>query len=320
MDIMVSTSIVIATRNRGAKIAATIKSILANTVQDFDLLIVDQSTNTDTYDTVKPFLSDSRVRYKLISIPGTSHARNIAFKETQGEIIIITDDDCILPPDWIEKITAPFFQHPKVGVVFCSVKPVPYNPKEGFTPNIIFKENRLVSTVKEALRGFGHGLGLGAGMAVRRETTNAIGGFDECLGPGSLFPSAEDKDVAIRALLKGWHVYEDADISVLHDGFRTNQQVRDLTKRDMIGAGGTFAKFIKCGVWDILPMIIAWSYALSSSPIYNFFHGGDLHGFKRVWFLFYGISQGMRMPVDRQSYTFKLVLDENTVTAPSTLR
>ena len=68
---------------------------------------------------------------------------------------------------------------------------------------------------------------MGAGMAVRREVLLEVGGFDELFGPGARFMSADDVDVAVRVLLRGWHVYTTGDRRVVHHGFRTLREGRD---------------------------------------------------------------------------------------------
>ena len=64
-------------------------------------------------------------------------------------------------------------------------------------------------------------------MAVRRDVMLELGGFDELFGPGARFMSADDVDVAVRVLLRGWHVYTTGDRRVVHHGFRTLREGRD---------------------------------------------------------------------------------------------
>ena len=53
-----------------------------------------------------------------------------------------------------------------------------------------------------------------AGKAVRRNMVEEIGRFDAMLGPGSRFPSCDDRDIAMRALLARYHVYETSTIAI----------------------------------------------------------------------------------------------------------
>src|SRR5262245_23362353 len=102
-------SAVICTRNRPDKIGSAVESVLANTYPNFDLTIIDQSTNDETEAKVCGIGErDGRVRYQRMSKSGLSRAYNLAIASTTGPIIAFTDDDCIAPTDWIEKIVEAF--------------------------------------------------------------------------------------------------------------------------------------------------------------------------------------------------------------------
>ena len=107
-------------------------------------------------------------------------------------------------------------------VAFCRVEACPYDPADGYVPQSK-DPKRLLRSARD-LRGT---RGMGAGMALRRHVLTDLGGFDELFGPGARFMSADDVDVAIRVLLRGWHVYETGDRPVIHHGFRTLRQGRD---------------------------------------------------------------------------------------------
>ena len=53
----------VATRNRGASATMAVDSLLANEGIDFELLVIDQSTNDDTRDALKPYMDNPRFRY-----------------------------------------------------------------------------------------------------------------------------------------------------------------------------------------------------------------------------------------------------------------
>lgn len=298
-------AIIIATRNRGRKIEATLKSILKSKDSSFEVMVIDQSTNKETEEAVKPFLQDGRIQYIYSDIKGTCRARNLGIRESSAPYLVITDDDCILSEDWLPKITAPFEKHPEVGVVFCTVEPLPFDPSEGYTPHILFEKNRIIHNPAESFKGIGEGLGLGAGMAIRRSFMEQIKGFDQVLGPGSKFPSAEDKDVAIRALYKGWWVFENAEISVLHDGFRTMEEVRSLTQRDFYGVGGTFGKYLKAGHWAVLRLILTWLFLFGVfNPLKDVVRLRRPRGFKRFYYLLRGVIDGLGMPVNKDTIQY----------------
>lgn len=93
-------SVIIPTKNRAADLARTIETLLQQTIQPLELIIVDQS----------PLLTFTQ----QISIPivcvhdprlsGASVARNVAMDRAQGDILLFLDDDVLLEPDFIEEI------------------------------------------------------------------------------------------------------------------------------------------------------------------------------------------------------------------------
>jgi len=106
--------------------------------------------------------------------------------------------------------------------------------------------------------------GIGAGMAARRAEAVTLGGFDEMLGPGAPFPACEDGDLAVRALLAGFQVYETAKTSVTHFGFRTWAEGRELSRRDWLGIGAAYVKPLKCGRWAFVsvPAHELWQWTI----------------------------------------------------------
>ena len=146
-----SCGVIVATRDRGTKIVQLLESIMASDLEDFELVVVDQSSGDATETAVLPFRDDPRLTYIRSTTVGLSRARNLAISRTRAPYVAITDDDCVVPPDWLRMITAPLRDDPEVGVVFCSVRPVPVD-EPGFTPHVIFDANRKVASVREAWR------------------------------------------------------------------------------------------------------------------------------------------------------------------------
>lgn len=301
-------AIVVATRNRGTKIVALMESVLANEVHDFEMVIVDQSTDDITRRALSPFLEDGRIHYLHSRLVGTSRARNLGVSMTAAPIIVITDDDCTVPKNWLSVLGLPFQRYQEVGVVFCSVVPVPVDAP-GLTPSVLFDENLLVRDVGDNWRRLraGHGAFMGAGMAIRRATFNDVHGFDELLGPGAKFGAAEDNDVSWRALLRGWITFQCADVAVVHDGFRPFIEARALINRDMYGLGGTLSKYLRVGRWEVAALLanLVLRYG-AIGPARDLLAGRRPRGFRRPYQLLRGLADGLRTPIDRASLVFAM--------------
>ncbi len=300
-----SVAVVVATRDRGRKIAPLIESVLASDLVDFELVIVDQSAGPETEAAVGSYLGDDRVRYVHSDVPGVSRGRNRGVALTTAPVIAITDDDCTVPANWLRAIAQPFVDHPRVGVVFCSVEAVPVS-EPGLTPAITFPCDRIVDDVVTAWRLSCDGLSLGAGMAVRRTAFDAVSGFDELLGPGARFGACEDNDLSWRALIAGWWTFQHSGVAVTHDGFRNLDELRDLVKRDFFGVGGTVAKYLRTRELRISRFVLTWILRYGViDPAREVLGGRRPTGFRRPYMLLRGLVEGLRTPLDRRRRVYR---------------
>jgi hypothetical protein len=132
-----------------------------------------------------------------------------------------------------------------------------------------------------------------------------IGGFDPMLGPGSRFPSCDDRDIAIRALFARYYIYETSTIAVKHFGFRTWQQGRQLARRDFLAIGAAYSKFLKCGHLELayIPAYEFTKFALWP-PIRDLLRLRRPSGMVRITSFLEGFWEVLRTPVDRTTMKF----------------
>ena len=220
-------TVVISTRNRGERIAETIETILLNDYPDFEVRVIDQSDGDATAAALRRFLNDPRLLYLRTTSRGLSAGRNLGIQGARNELVAITDDDCRIPADWLRELASSFGVDRRIGVVFGSVHPGPHDSGRGFIMSYSRKGSYLARSVLDQYRLEC----LAACMGVRKSVWRALGGFDELLGAGAPFPSAEEMDFAIRTLSAGSYVYESPAFSVLHLGFRTWEQGLALIRR-----------------------------------------------------------------------------------------
>jgi len=151
---------------------------------------------------------------------GLAYARNRGFIASRGEIVVATDDDVRMPPDWLEKLLAPFAR-PDVMVVTGNVLPL--------------ELETAAQRLFEAYGGLGRGarrrvvgkdwfdqcraavptwtLGATANAAFRSSIFShpRIGLMDEALGPGMPSGVGEDTYLFYKVLKAGYTiVYEPA--------------------------------------------------------------------------------------------------------------
>ena len=235
-------TVVVATRNRGGSVADTVETVLAGRYGRYEVWVVDQSEDDRTSTSLHILMSDQRVRYLRTPTVGLARAHNIAIARATSELIAITDDDCEVPCDWLEKLATAFAADRRIGLVFGNVYPVDHDPAAGFVPSYVREEPFLARSLREKDRV----AGIGACMGLRRSVWQEIGGFDERLGAGTAFRAGNDGDLAIRVLLAGHFVYETPEVSVLHRGFRQWKEARSLIWGYSYGTGAMLAKHAKC--------------------------------------------------------------------------
>lgn len=90
-------SVVIATYNRADLILDSIHSIQAQTVQDFEIVVIDDGSTDNTYEVVNG-LDDPRIRYFRQENAGVAAARNRGIDESLGQYVAVMDDDDIALP------------------------------------------------------------------------------------------------------------------------------------------------------------------------------------------------------------------------------
>lgn len=97
-------SIIMPSYNTAAYIAESIRSVLAQTYSNWELIIVDDCSTDDTDAVVAPFLADARVRYLKNDVnSGAAISRNRALREAKGEWIAFLDSDDLWHPEKLEK-------------------------------------------------------------------------------------------------------------------------------------------------------------------------------------------------------------------------
>ena len=255
-----SITVVISTRNRGEGIAGTVETILLNDHPDFEVRIIDQSDGTETGASLERFRNDPRFFYLRTASRGLSAGRNLGIQDARNELVAITDDDCRVPADWLRQMALAFDADRRIGVVFGNVDPGPHDSGRGFVMSYRRKGPFLARGILDK-----HRLEcLAACMGVRKSVWRTLDGFDESLGAGAPFPSAEEMDFAIRALSAGFYVYESPAFSVLHLGFRTWEQGRVLIPGYLFGIGAVLGKHLKRRPWPILLLLFhlggRWSF------------------------------------------------------------
>lgn len=97
-------SIIMPSFNTAKYIEESIKSVLAQTYTNWELIIVDDCSTDNTDEIVQPFLSDDRIKYfKNEKNSGAAVSRNKALREAKGKWIAFLDSDDLWLPEKLER-------------------------------------------------------------------------------------------------------------------------------------------------------------------------------------------------------------------------
>ena len=229
-------SVVIPTRNRGAEVADAARAVLADP-NDLELVVVDQSTDNASVEALAQ-IEDDRLRVVRSTLRGASNARNAGVAATTAPIIAFTDDDCRPEAGWASTMLSLFDGALQPDLVFGRVWLPPLENSSDYAASFEPKQ-RVQRTVPLP----NEDLGIGANFGVRREVLDQLGRFDALLGPGApTFKGAEETDLLVRALHRGYRVVNAEECSVLHLGIRTGVDVRPLHVQYQFAVGAAFGK------------------------------------------------------------------------------
>jgi len=239
-------SIVICTHNGEKKLPLTLESINRMAFPESlstELIVVDNNSNDNTKSVIENFLyrTPFPVRYFFEPNQGLSNARNLALKEALGDIIIFTDDDCIVEHNWLSKIFDEFQSDSDLMVLGGRVEL--YNDKDKPVTLYRLREKRQFTSVFQIFT-----LLPGCNMSFRRSVFNTIGKFDINFGAGRTIPSAEDSDFFYRAFRMNFKMMYSPEVLIYHNhGRRYDEQVTKLLNGYIIGQGAFYCKYILKG-------------------------------------------------------------------------
>ncbi len=118
-------SVIVPTYNRAYCLGATIDSVLAQTYDALELLIIDDGSSDQTRELVEnQYGYDPRVRYVYQTNAGVSAARNHGFRLAQGEFVALIDSDDLWEPWKLELQIAAFDRLPQAGMIWTDMRAI----------------------------------------------------------------------------------------------------------------------------------------------------------------------------------------------------
>jgi len=214
-------SVYMPTRNRIAYLERAIESVLDQTYQSIELIIVDDASDDPTPNLLTSYAEHDGVITLRNSEPkGAAASRNLAIKHAAGEFITGIDDDDYWRPNRIEEMVGAWRDGPFGGI--CSNDRMDFGEKE-----IVWKKKPLI-TLEDLL----YYNMVGNQVFTRKDYLLELGGYDENL------PSAQDYDLWIRLA---------HDYGPIKNVLKTTQVVNMRNDEDRITTSGSqIDGYIQC--------------------------------------------------------------------------
>jgi glycosyltransferase involved in cell wall biosynthesis len=183
-------TVIIPTYNRENLIARSIQSVLCQSYEDFEVIVVDDGSKDRTKELVKS-LSDPRIKYiRLEENRGAGTARNIGIKRTRGKFIAFQDSDDEWLPEKLEKQMVIFEKNTLgIGVVYSDMERVLKDKTIKYHGSPKIASGRLIDPATQFYQVCMLGI---QSSIIRRECFDRVGYFNENI------PSLEDLELFIR--------------------------------------------------------------------------------------------------------------------------
>ena len=181
-------SVIIPAYNSAAYLKEAIDSVLAQSLSDYEILVVDDGSTDDTGGILNGY--GAKIRVLRQDHRGVAAARNHGIRETQGEIVAFLDADDLWYPQKLEKQVAVFRSRSDVAMVFTGHDVLDERGKRDSKRG---RDKRARLLAGNLVRNIFMSSGVATPtVAVRRSVFDAVGPFDEEL------EMAEDDNLWMR--------------------------------------------------------------------------------------------------------------------------
>lgn len=179
-------SVLLSVYNGGQTIEQAVRSILTQTFEDFELIVINDGSTDSTFSLLEKF-QDSRVVIQNISQRGLTKALNAGLARCRGEFVARIDADDIALPNRFEQQVAFLNKHQTVGMVGTGYEVLTENGlrKQATVP--LLETDSEIKQVLPKLNPFHHG-----SVMIRRQILSEAGGYDES------FKLAQDYELWLR--------------------------------------------------------------------------------------------------------------------------
>jgi len=188
-------SVVIPAYNASSTIKKCLDAVVSQDFKDtYEIVMVDDGSKDNTAEIVKKY---KKVKYIFQKNAGPATARNKGWENSNGDIIVFTDSDCVPEKDWLSEMVKPFEKEKSIGAV------------GGAYGKTINNESKLATLIGEEIKFRYKNIGNytdahgSYSLAVRKEILEKVNGFNESYPVAT----AEDWDLCYKITKLGYKIY-----------------------------------------------------------------------------------------------------------------
>lgn len=252
-------SLIICTEKRPKRLKELLLSLDNLRHKNLEVLIIDLSRTDENKKLTRQFV----VKYFHKPNLNLSQAKNFGIKQSSGELIVFTDDDCQVTKQWILFLLRNFNDK---KIAACTGRVLEYKKEgNGWFFNLdkgpfsrVFKKEDLgflgfLKAIFSFKKNFPLGsqapapwsIGAGCNVIFKREIFDKIGFFDEAMGPKTSKKSAEDIDIFYRILKAGFKIAYEPRAIVYHNPEGNFENLLVKSRDYGVGMGALIKKHIK---------------------------------------------------------------------------
>ncbi|WFS19358.1 glycosyltransferase [Pseudomonas sp. 905_Psudmo1] len=192
-------SVIIASYNHAPYIEASIRSVLAQSYPNIELLVVDDGSKDDSVERIRVLQAEYDFDFQRQSNQGLSRTLNAAIVRAKGSIIVPFGSDDIMRPERIAKQVTYLHDKPEVGICsanidFIDAQGNPFPDSEQKLRHLPFRRLDFDDLFLDRKPG-----PQAATLMFRREALEAVGGFDPDI-------RLEDVYICLKILRAGFYI------------------------------------------------------------------------------------------------------------------
>jgi glycosyltransferase involved in cell wall biosynthesis len=192
---MPKVDVIIPAYNAAKYLAAALESVIAQTFEDWKILLIDDGSTDNTAEVVAPFIERLGPKLQYISKPngGLPAARNTAIRNSSSEFLALLDADDIWLPSRLTELLRCFDDRPRVGLAYGLISWIDADGMiiDTFSGNRNHVEGRIATHI------YTRKVHLPCPtVTFRRSCVDEVGLFDETMR------ATEDRDLWLRIALR----------------------------------------------------------------------------------------------------------------------